>query len=96
MSVEQQREQLKEGQARQDVGVDVGHGHGHPVVPDTEAEDLRELHRSATILTPYSVAPTEDNDVWLSSNQQTYTDHMKQGAGGVGSHIVRYACILVF
>ncbi|CAM9481954.1 unnamed protein product, partial [Laminaria digitata] len=46
---------------------------------DTEADDLRELHLSATFLTPYSVTPTEDNNVWLSNTQQAYTDHMKQG-----------------
>lgn len=62
-------------QKGQDGVVDV-----EPVVPETEADDLRELHLSATFLTPYSVTPTEDNNVWLSNTQQAYINHMKEGA----------------
>lgn len=46
---------------------------------DTEASDLRELHLSATFLTPYAVAPTQDNQAWLSNTQQAFVDHTKQG-----------------
>lgn len=44
---------------------------------EREANDLRELHLSATFLTPFAVAATQDNRVWLSNNQQDYTDHSK-------------------
>ena len=63
-------EQQQKGQDVVDVGT----------CPEKEAGDLRELHLSATFLTPYSVTPTEDNNVWLSNTQQAYVDHMKQGA----------------
>ncbi|CAN0347956.1 unnamed protein product [Ectocarpus sp. 6 AP-2014] len=46
---------------------------------EREANDLRELHLSATFLTPFAVAATQDNQVWLSNNQRDYTDHSKQG-----------------
>lgn len=42
--------------------------------PETEASDLRELHLSAKFLTPYAVAPTTDQRVWLSNTKQTYID----------------------
>lgn len=44
---------------------------------EREANDLRELHLSATFLTPFAVAATQDNKVWLSNNQQDYKDHSK-------------------
>lgn len=85
-------------QKGQDGVVDVGHQHQHKhlVVPETEADDLRELHLSATFLTPYSVTPTEDNNVWLSNTQQAYIDHMKQGARKqvYPSHAVRTIILL--
>ncbi|CAN0436614.1 unnamed protein product, partial [Ectocarpus sp. 13 AM-2016] len=46
---------------------------------EREANDLRELHLSATFLTPFAVAATQDNQVWLSNNQRDYKDHSKQG-----------------
>lgn len=45
---------------------------------EREANDLRELHLSATFLTPFAVAATQDNQVWLSNNQRDYKDHSKQ------------------
>lgn len=48
---------------------------------EREANDLRELHLSATFLTPFAVAATQDNQVWLSNNQRDYKDHSKQGEG---------------
>lgn len=48
---------------------------------DTEAKDLRELHLSATFLTPFSVAPTQDDRAWVSNTQDAYVDHFKQGQG---------------
>lgn len=47
-----------------------------------EANDLRELNLSATFLTPYAVAPAQDQRVWLSNTKQTYVDfsgHEGQG-----------------
>lgn len=44
---------------------------------EREANDLKELHLSATFLTPFAVAATQDNQVWLSNNQQDYKDHSK-------------------
>ena len=44
---------------------------------EREANDLRELHLSATFLTPFAVAATQDKKVWLSNNQQDYKDHSK-------------------
>lgn len=44
---------------------------------EREANDLRELHLSATFLTPFAVAATQDKKVWLSNNQQDYRDHSK-------------------
>jgi len=44
---------------------------------EREAHDLRELHLSATFLTPFAVAATQDSQVWLSTNQQDYQDHAK-------------------
>lgn len=44
-------------------------------MPNTEASDLRELHLSANFLTPYAVAPTHDNKVWLTNTQQAYVNH---------------------
>lgn len=41
---------------------------------DTETNDLRELNLSATFLTPYAVAPAQDQRVWLSNTKQTYVD----------------------
>lgn len=49
---------------------------------EREANDLRELHLSATFLTPFAVAATQDDQVWLSNNQQDYKDHSKQGKTG--------------
>lgn len=46
---------------------------------EREANDLRELHLSATFLTPFAVAATQDNQVWLSNNQRDFQDHSKQG-----------------
>lgn len=46
---------------------------------EREAIDLRELHLSATFLTPFAIAAMQDNDVWLSNNQRDYKDHWKQG-----------------
>lgn len=46
---------------------------------ETEAGDLRELHLSATFLTPYAVAPSQEHDVWLTNTQEAYIDHTKQG-----------------
>lgn len=52
--------------------------HGEsPSFEEREANDLRELHLSATFLTPFAVAATQDNRVWLSNNQQDYKDHSK-------------------
>lgn len=49
------------------------------LIPETEANDLKELNLSATFLTPYAVAPKQDNEVWMTNTQQTYIDHTKQG-----------------
>lgn len=44
------------------------------LAPETEANELKQLRLSATFLTPFAVAPTQDNRVWLSNNHQTYID----------------------
>lgn len=49
----------------------------HRAFAEKEAHDLRELHLSATFLTPFAVAATQDNQVWLSTNQLDYKDHSK-------------------
>lgn len=64
-----------------------GHQEGlQQLIPETEANDLRELQLSATFLTPYAVAPTQDNHEWLSNTQQTYIDHTKQGEKKSAGH----------
>lgn len=68
------------------------------VMPNTEASDLRELHLSANFLTPYAVAPTQDNKVWLTNTQQAYVDHSKKvrscfGAN-INSELPLAACVL--
>ncbi|CAM9304085.1 unnamed protein product, partial [Scytosiphon promiscuus] len=45
---------------------------------EKEASDLRELHLSATFLTPFAVAATQDNQVWLSNNQRDFKNHSEQ------------------
>lgn len=48
------------------------------LMTDSAANDLRELHQSATFLTPYAVAPEGDKHVWLSNSQEEYVDPTEQ------------------
>lgn len=54
-----------------------GQGADGTLLPETEANDLRELNLSATFLTPYAVVPTQDRSVWLSNTKQTFVDFRK-------------------
>lgn len=67
---------------------------------EREANDLRELHLSATFLTPFAVAATQDNQVWLSNNERDYKDHSKQGrteddnSSSMSEHVFDRPCVL--